>query len=191
MFIYQKKVLQRPWLWILDRVVIPVASGAVFVRLGNFFNSEIYGHPTTKESFYAVKFVREDTFWAGKNVLQITGKSTENEAYKAIRNDPQFISVLEQIPYRHPSQLYEGFCYIFVFLILFYAYWKTDAREKQGFLFGLFLVLLFTVRFVVEFVKESQGGFESELGLFSTGQWLSIPFIIIGLYFVFKPKKIN
>jgi phosphatidylglycerol---prolipoprotein diacylglyceryl transferase len=74
-------------------------------------------------------------------------------------------------------------------LILFFAYWKTDARNKQGLLFGLFLVLLFTVRFFVEFVKESQGGFESELGLFSTGQWLSIPFIIIGLYFIFRPKK--
>jgi len=48
---------------------------------------------------------------------------------------------------------------------------------------------LFSVRFVVEFVKESQGGFESDLGLFSTGQWLSIPFILIGLYFVFTAKK--
>jgi len=191
MFIYQKKVLQRPWLWILDRIVIPVASGAVFVRLGNFFNSEIYGHITDKKLFSSIKFIREEEFWKDKNIFQITGKSTENEAYKAIQNDPQFISVLEQIPYRHPSQLYEAFCYIFVFLILFYAYWKTDAREKQGFLFGLFLVLLFTVRFVVEFVKESQGGFESELGLFSTGQWLSIPFIILGIYFVVKPKKTN
>ena len=57
------------------------------------------------------------------------------------------------------------------------------------FFFGLFLVLLFTVRFIVESVKESQGGFESALGLFSTGQWLSIPFILIGLYFVFRAEK--
>ena len=64
-------------------------------------------------------------------------------------------------------------------------------REKQGLLFGLFLVLLFTVRFIVEFVKESQGGFESALGLLSTGQWLSIPFIIIGLYFIVKAKKVT
>jgi prolipoprotein diacylglyceryltransferase len=53
----------------------------------------------------------------------------------------------------------------------------------------MFLVLLFTVRFFVEFVKESQGGFESALGLFSTGQWLSIPFVLVGLYFVIKAKK--
>jgi prolipoprotein diacylglyceryl transferase len=190
MYFFQKNVLQKPWLWILDRVVIPVASGAVFVRLGNFFNSEIYGHTASAESPFSIRFIRESEFWSGKNVLQTTGKSTENEAYKAITNEPQFTSILEQIPFRHPSQLYEAFFYVFVFLILFYAYWKTNASQKQGLLFGLFLVLLFTVRFFVEFVKESQGGFESELGLFSTGQWLSIPFIIIGLYFIFRPKKV-
>jgi phosphatidylglycerol:prolipoprotein diacylglycerol transferase len=96
---------------------------------------------------------------------------------------------LEAIPYRHPAQLYEGVCYIFVFLILYFLYWKTDKRDKTGYLFGLFLVLLWTVRFFVEFVKKSQGGFEESLGLLSTGQWLSIPFIIIGLYFMFRPKK--
>jgi phosphatidylglycerol:prolipoprotein diacylglycerol transferase len=53
----------------------------------------------------------------------------------------------------------------------------------------MFLVLLFSVRIVVESVKESQGGFENELGLLSTGQWLSIPFIVVGLYFVFTAKK--
>ena len=53
----------------------------------------------------------------------------------------------------------------------------------------MFLVLLFTVRFILESVKESQGGFESALGLFSTGQWLSIPFILIGLYFIITAQK--
>jgi prolipoprotein diacylglyceryltransferase len=70
-------------------------------------------------------------------------------------------------------------------------YWKTDAREKQGYLLGMFLVMLWSVRFVVEFMKESQGGFESDLGTFSTGQWLSIPFIIIGFFLIFKSKKID
>ena len=85
--------------------------------------------------------------------------------------------------------MYEAVGYVFVFAILFYAYWKTDARERPGYLFGLFFVLLWTVRFIVEFVKESQGGFENILGVFSTGQWLSIPFIILGLYFIFYAKK--
>ena len=85
--------------------------------------------------------------------------------------------------------MYEAFGYIFVFAILFFLYWKTNAREKSGFLFGMFLIMLFSVRILVEFVKESQGGFESALGILSTGQWLSIPFIVIGSYFVFRPKK--
>ena len=72
---------------------------------------------------------------------------------------------------------------------MFFLYWKTNARLKSGYLFGLFLVLLFVVRFIVEFVKESQGGFENELGYFSTGQWLSIPFIIIGLFFIIRAQR--
>lgn len=191
MYFFSKKVMKRPLLWVLDRVVIPVASGAIFVRIGNFLNSEIYGHPTSSDNFYAVQFVREGTFWDGKNVDQITNTATENAGYQAIENNPQFADILAMIPFRHPSQLYEAFGYIFVFLILFYGYWKTSMREKQGLLFGLFLVLLFTVRFIVEYVKESQGGFEETLKLLSTGQWLSIPFIIIGLYFIVKAKKVT
>jgi phosphatidylglycerol---prolipoprotein diacylglyceryl transferase len=189
MYFYKTKVLQKSYLWILDRVVIPVASGAIFVRLGNFFNSEIYGPVTSGDHFYSVKFIRDDDFWADKGLLSLTQTSDVNQAYKLIETDPRFVDTLNQIPFRGPSQLYEAFGYIFVFLILFILYWKTDAREKQGFLFGMFLVLLFSIRILVEFVKESQGGFENVLGLLSTGQWLSIPFVIAGFYFIFKAKK--
>ncbi|MFY7938239.1 MAG: prolipoprotein diacylglyceryl transferase, partial [Flavobacterium sp.] len=58
MYYVKTKVLQRPLLWILDRIVIPVASGAVFIRLGNFMNSEIFGKVTTNDSFMAMKFVK-------------------------------------------------------------------------------------------------------------------------------------
>ncbi len=189
MYYFSKKIMKRPLLWVLDRVVIPVASGAIFVRLGNFFNSEIYGHTTSGDNFYAVKFIRESEFWHANSLMQITGAQSVKEGFESIQNDPQFTEVLNQIPYRHPSQLYEAFGYIFVFLFLYFSYWKTNAGEKQGYLFGWFLILLFLVRFIVEFVKESQGGFEESLGIFSTGQWLSIPFIITGLYFVFMAKK--
>ena len=107
-----------------------------------------------------------------------------------METDPQYSEYLASIPYRHPAQLYEGIAYIFVFLILWYLFWKTDKKEKAGFLFGTFLVLLWTIRFFVEYVKKSQGGFEESLGILSTGQWLSIPFIIIGLYFMLRPKKV-
>ena len=189
MYFFSKKIMKRPLLWVLDRVVIPVASGAIFVRIGNFFNSEIYGHTVEGNPFYGVKFIRDDEFWKTNSLQQITHSKTANEGYHLIQNDPKYIDILNQIPYRHPAQMYESVCYIFVFAILFFLYWKTDARQKQGFLFGLFLILLWSVRFVVEFVKESQGGFEESLGLFSTGQWLSIPFILIGFYFVLKARK--
>lgn len=188
MYFFSKKVLQKPLLWILDRVVIPVASGAIFVRLGNFFNSEIVGKETT--SSFGIRFIRDH--FTPREAVNATQLSTPKEAYDAIATNPQYANLLEMVPAKHPAQLYEAFCYIFVFAVLFFLYWKTDARKKSGFLFGLFLVLLFTVRIVVESVKESQGGFESDLGnILSTGQWLSIPFILVGLYFVITAKKTN
>lgn len=185
MYFFSKNVLIRPQLWILDRVVIPVASGAIFVRLGNFFNSEIVGKETT--SSFGIRFIRDK--FSSNDATNATQIPNPNDAYHAIASDPKFAALLEQVPAKHPAQLYEAFCYIFVFAILFFLYWKTDARKKSGFLFGLFLVLLFSVRIVVESVKESQGGFENALGLLSTGQWLSIPFILIGFYFVFTAEK--
>lgn len=185
MYFYSKNILQKPQLWILDRIVIPVASGAIFVRIGNFFNSEIIGKETT--STFGIQFIRD--YFSPRDAVNATQIADPKEAYAAIASDPKFTTLLEQVPAKHPTQLYEAFCYIFVFAILFFLYWKTEARKKSGYLFGLFLVLLFSVRIVVESVKESQGGFESALGLLSTGQWLSIPFIVTGLYFVFTAKQ--
>lgn len=152
MYLYSRKVMKRNMLWILDRLVIAVAFGGIFIRLGNFMNSEIVGTPTGTD--YGV-------------VFQALG---------------------ETFP-RHPVQLYEAFGYLVSALILWLVYWKTEKKDKLGYIFGLFLVLIWSVRFIAEFYKRSQGGFESALGVFSTGQWLSIPFIILGLYFIFRPSK--
>jgi prolipoprotein diacylglyceryl transferase len=156
MHLYNKKVLQKSVLWILDRVVIPVALGAIFIRLGNFFNSEMVGKPTDESLPWAVIF-----------------KDYDNVA-------------------RHPGQLYEAFGYVFVFLILWFLYWKTKKSLQTGFLFGLFLVLLMTARLFVENFKiEQVTGREDWIFSLNTGQALSIPFILIGLYFMFfyKPKS--
>lgn len=185
MYYYSKKILKRPLLWILDRVVIAVASGAIFVRLGNFFNSEIVGKETN--SPFGIKFLHD--YYSKSDAVNATQISNPKEAYTAIATDPKFADLLGQVPVKHPAQLYEAVCYVVVFAVLFFLYWKTEARKKAGFLFGLFLVLLFSVRMVVEAVKESQGGFENALGLLSTGQWLSIPFILIGFYFIFTAEK--
>lgn len=185
MYFFSKKIMKRPLLWVLDRVVIPVASGAIFVRLGNFFNSEIVGEKT--DFALGVRFLRDQ--FSPKEAIISTGIPNQNAAYNAIADNPQFADLLQQVPAKHPAQLYEAAGYIFVFAILFLLYWRTNVRERLGYLFGVFLVLLWSVRFLVEFVKESQGGFESSLGLFSTGQWLSIPFILVGLYFIFNSEK--
>ena len=185
MYFFSKNIMKRPLLWVLDRVVIPVASGAIFVRIGNFFNSEIVGEETT--SSFGVQFIRDH--FSSRDIIARTQISNAKDAYHALVTDPKFATVLQEVPAKHPAQLYEAICYVFVFAILFFLYWKTNVRERLGFLFGLFLVLLWSVRFVIEFVKESQGGFEEYLGQFSTGQWLSIPFILVGLYFIFNAEK--
>ena len=185
MYFYSKNVIKRPLLWILDRIVIPVASGAIFVRLGNFFNSEIVGYETN--SAFGIKFLRDSI---KPNVAMIETKAQNlNQAYNQIATNPEYSAILQRVPAKHPAQLYEAIGYVLVFAVVFYLYWKTEAREKSGYLLGVFLVLLWTVRFIVEYVKESQGGIEEQLGLFSTGQWLSIPFIIIGLILMFNAKK--
>ena len=153
MHLYNKKVLKKSVLWILDRVVIPCALGAIFIRIGNFFNSEMIGKPASEGLPWDVVFKDMDS-----------------------------------IP-RHPGQLYEAFGYVFVFLILFALYWKTKKGQQEGFLFGLFLLMLMAVRVFVEQFKIAQvDGREDWIFGLNTGQVLSIPFILIGLYFMFFHK---
>lgn len=188
-YLYTRKYPEFKMLWIFDRMVIPVAVGCFCVRLGNFFNSEINGKIVDEKFIFATKFIRDSDDLHPSKALGITQEKTLNAAYAAIENNPQFSQYLAEIPYRHPAQLYEGVGYILIFILLYFLYWKTDKKNKPGYLFGLFFVLLWTVRFLVEFVKKSQGGFEESLGLLSTGQWLSIPFILVGFYFMFRKTK--
>ncbi len=181
MYLYRRKYKYKSLLWILDRLVIPVASGAVFVRIGNFINSEIIGKGSGDFPL-GVRFIQDH--YNEYEAVRRTGIKNVQDAYNAIANNPE---LLEAVPYRHPSQLYESFCYIFVFIILWYFYSKTPKRDRTGFLFGLFLVLLWTVRFFVEFVKEPQNSERADW-ILNTGQWLSIPLILVGLYFMFKYK---
>lgn len=151
--VYQRTYPYKPLLWILDRMIIPLTLGAGFVRIGNFFNSEIVGNYTGNN--FGVVFVNRG----------------------------------ELLP-RHPAQLYEAIAYILLFFFLRYLYQKGIKRQ-DGFILGVFMAVLFSIRFMVEFVKESQGGFETALPALSTGQWLSIPLIIAGLILMFATKKIK
>ena len=94
---------------------------------------------------------------------------------------------IERVP-RHPVQLYEALCYLVSFAILYYIYWRTDKKDKSGFIFGAFMMLIWGVRFWLEYYKNSQGGMEEYVNnALSTGQLLSIPFFLVGAYFVFRP----
>lgn len=151
LYLYHRKYSYKPLLWVLDRLCITVAFAGIFIRIGNFFNSEIVG--LYSNSDFGVVFLNRG----------------------------------EVLP-RHPVQLYESIGYLVVFLILRHLYWNTNRKDQTGFLFGAFFVLLFGVRFTTEFVKESQGGFETSLGLLSTGQWLSIPPILVGFYLLIRAQ---
>ena len=89
---------------------------------------------------------------------------------------------------RHPTQLYEAFSYLAIFVCLWYLYWKTDKKEQYGYLFGFFFATLWSVRFVIEFLKEAQIDDRGDWDL-NTGQWLSIPLIVVGLYYMYRKKK--
>ena len=138
------------FIWIADRLMLVVPIACAFVRLGNFFNSEIIGLPTNMP--WAVVFERED-----------------------------------MLP-RHPAQLYESLAYACSTIIIWYLYKKNNGQPKAGLLFGTFLTLLFSIRFVLEFFKENQEAFEQGMTL-NMGQLLSIPFILIGLYLIFRKAK--
>ena len=155
MYFYAKKHLQKPWLFILDRLAIMVALAGFFIRFGNFFNSEIYGKETGT-SFGVI--------------FKAAGETTA----------------------RHPTQLYEAFSYLALFLVMWYLYWKTDKKKQIGFLFGLFMSVLWSLRFFIEFLKEPQVQKRGEEWFFSplnTGQVLSIPLVLIGIWLMLRKSK--
>ncbi len=91
---------------------------------------------------------------------------------------------IDNIP-RHPAQLYESFLYFLIFLLLIALYIKIDTRNKPGILIGIFLVTMLPARFLVEFLKVNQVGFESGLTL-NMGQMLSIPLFVLGIFILLK-----
>lgn len=88
---------------------------------------------------------------------------------------------------RHPAQLYEALCYLASFGVLMFLYWRTKVKENQGFIFGMFLILIFATRFFIEFVKENQEAWEDGMML-NMGQWLSVPFVVVGVYLVVRKR---
>jgi phosphatidylglycerol:prolipoprotein diacylglycerol transferase len=146
------------YLWVLDRIVVVTALAGSLIRLGNLFNSEIVGTATNLP--WGVKFMMLE---------------------------PKGIPVEQVIPL-HPAQIYESICYLIIFAVLITIYYRRHPNLKSGYLLGLFLILVFTCRFFIEFVKQDQVGFEEKM-MMNMGQILSIPFIIAGLILVFRKVK--
>ena len=156
LLLYSRKPDNPPFLWLVDRVVIAVALGGALIRLGNLFNSEIYGKPTDLP--WGFVFVRETDF-----------------------------NLLPLVP-RHPTQLYEAFFCLLLFAFTF-CLWKYKRHKlPEGTTTGLFMILLFSFRFMVEFLKTFQESFENQMFL-NMGQWLSIPAILTGFVILFYAQK--
>jgi phosphatidylglycerol---prolipoprotein diacylglyceryl transferase len=86
---------------------------------------------------------------------------------------------------KHPTQIYESLSYLLTFGVMLYMYWKTKAKDREGLIFGVFFIMIFLARFLIEFVKEVQEPFERGMTL-NMGQLLSIPFILIGVFLVIR-----
>lgn len=154
-------VTKRSPFWTFDRLVIPIALVGALIRIGNLMNHEIYGHPT-------------DLPWGFRFVINIHQWLNGAEPIYSLPS--------------HPTQLYEAGCYLALFALLMWMYWKKNAEKRPGLIFGVFFIVLFASRFLIEFVKNPQEAFEVGMVL-NMGQLLSIPFILMGIGFVIYSMK--
>jgi prolipoprotein diacylglyceryl transferase len=92
---------------------------------------------------------------------------------------------IDSLP-RHPAQLYEAIAYLAIFIVLWIIYRATQMKQKQGAIFGLFLLLVFSARFGIEFVKVKQAAYAQDWAI-SAGQMLSIPFLVVGVILLVLP----
>ncbi len=156
------RTTKESWIWLFDRLVVVVPFASFMIRFGNLMNSEIVGKQT-------------DAPWG----------------FKFLQNDDDLMNLDRMgidIPVRHPTQLYEAFFYIILF-VFFYWLWKNKRQAVgKGFTFGLFCVLMFAFRFLIEYLKEIQVDSEANQ-ILNNGQLLSIPFILVGLYMMWSSKK--
>ncbi|MCQ2119980.1 MAG: prolipoprotein diacylglyceryl transferase [Bacteroidales bacterium] len=134
--------------WILDHLAIAVAFAATFIRLGNLFNSEIYGDVTNLP-------------WGF--VFERRGET-----------EP-----------KHPTQIYEAVSYLLLGIGLVILYLKKLDKVYRGTFIGIFFIVCFGMRFLIEFIKEPQVDFERTMAL-DMGQILSIPFVLLGIFFLVR-----
>lgn len=143
-------------MWVFDRLAIAGSIAGCFIRCGNLFNSEIFGGPTDLPWGFKFPHSLEWVNLYGPSVYPPDGVAC------------------------HPTQIYEALSYLILGLVLLWLYWKRSDRIHKGTIFGIFLVVLFGMRFLIEFIKNDQVAFEEGMKL-NMGQLLSIPFIVAGI----------
>ncbi|HUI32598.1 MAG TPA: prolipoprotein diacylglyceryl transferase, partial [Dysgonamonadaceae bacterium] len=164
-WLYSKKVTKKSMLWTFDRVIVPTGFTAALIRLGNLMNHEIYGGVTDQP--WGFRFIENINAWKA--------------GAPPIFSEPS-----------HPTQIYEAIIYFIVFFVTMYLFWKTDAKKKQGLILGIAMIMIFLSRFFIEYIKKVQ--VDSELlmrentGLI-LGQWLSIPFILWGIWLIWNAMR--
>jgi prolipoprotein diacylglyceryl transferase len=151
--------------------------------------------------FYSKKVMQKPIFWIldrivvpvslGAGFVRIGNFLNSEIVGKATTSDfgVVFVQLGESFP-RHPAQLYESICYFILFAVLSFLFWKTNLKQKKGVLFGIFFASLWTIRFIVEYVKEPQVADRADW-VFNTGQLLSLPMILIGLGIVYLSSRSN
>jgi prolipoprotein diacylglyceryl transferase len=145
---------KAPYMWAIEHIILIVPLAGAFVRIGNLMNSEIYGGPTTLP--WGFSFMRDSDWYR-----------------------PLAAGGAGELPC-HPTQIYEALAYLAIFFFMWYLYTRHLPKMKRGMLFGIFLILLFGGRFLIELNKNDQVPFEATLPL-NMGQLLSLPFIIAGV----------
>jgi len=164
-WLYSRKVTKLSMLWTFDRVMVPTGFTAAMIRLGNLMNHEIYGGPTDQP--WGFRFVENLYEWM--------------RGAEPVFTEPS-----------HPTQIYEALAYLVVFGITMYLYWKTNAKDRKGLITGVGILIIFLFRFFVEYIKNVQ--VESEIAMRDNtglilGQWLSIPFILWGIWLIWDALK--
>lgn len=155
------------YIWILDRIVVAVCLVGALIRVGNVINHEIYGTPTSLP--WGFVFLRGAEQFCGT-----VDNYTACNAWDAPCPPSEWLPC-------HPTGLYEAFFCLVAMGILLWMYYKRDLGHKQpGLMFGTFLVIIFGSRICIEFLKNVQVDFERNM-VFDMGQWLSVPFVLIGI----------
>lgn len=164
-WLYSRFVTHKSMLWTFDRLVVPVGLVAALIRIGNLMNHEIYGGETSLP--WGFRFIDNIGQWMQGAEPVFTAPS-------------------------HPTQIYEAAFYLLTFVVCMVMYWRYRAQEREGLIFGVFMLGIFVPRFFIEYIKNVQETWEiamrNSIGI-DQGQLLSIPFIVLGIWLIIRAMR--